>query len=59
MSGEFEIEPGRLGRPDGHQPSEANWAEAHILCVYCHVQVWESVFFLEPCAARVNKEKAQ
>ena len=57
----FDVDAATLGRPDGHQPSEANWAEGHVLCIYCHVQVPEGVFFLLPCpeypmAPMPNKE---
>ena len=54
---QFEIDARQLGRPDGHVPSTDGWAEDHILCALCHVQVWESVFFLEPCSARLTTEE--
>ena len=56
---DFEIAPEQLGRPDGHHPSAYGWDEGHILCALCHVQVCESVFYLEPCGARVKKEEAR
>ena len=53
----FEINGATLGRPDGHVPSPDRWDEGHILCIHCHVQVAECVFFLEPCPiAMRNRE---
>ena len=57
--GDFEVEAKQLGRPDGHHPSAYGWDEGHILCALCHVQIAESIFFLEPCGARVKKEEAK
>ena len=50
----FDVDAATLGRPDGHQPSAYGWEEAHILCALCHLQVYEAVFFLEPCPARLE-----
>jgi hypothetical protein len=40
--------------PGGHFPDdEGLWAEDHILCARCKVQIYEGTFFLEPCAAAI------
>ena len=56
---DFEVDAKQLGRPDGHHPSAYGWEESRILCAYCHAQIWEGCFFLEPCGARVKKEEAK
>lgn len=54
---EFEVEVTRLGRPDGHHPSAYGWDEGCVLCALCHAQIYEGIFFLEPCGARIQKEQ--
>jgi hypothetical protein len=56
--GDYEILGIQLGRPDGHHPSAYGWDEGHILCAYCHAQVYEGVFFLEPCPVRARTQRS-